>query len=200
MAKQARNQAEFELRLAKAMLQLDKKVQGITKAVDTYVDKQLTGHGGREYTTFNGCEVRSGALPVDVALQAVQYGAIRVALRVLPRMAEAFLKGQVLTFVQKVAAAKAAAAAMKAAGKKIPLVGDLVTVVVGLKGAIDYNAEMRTYIEAVLGCTPTDFDPSPMRYALNVQMAKVKAIGKREPRRVKRVHTRKPDGTDHRIV
>jgi len=138
------------------------------------------------------CNLNNGALPVSVALRAVDYGIARVALRVIPRMSEEFLERVVLKIVKQASGLVGSWLAVKILGKKIPLIGDLVYVFTGYGHETTYRDRFQKMIRAALGCSPSDFDKSPMKYAVNSRMQKTVAKDNRDPRHMKRVRTRRP--------
>jgi len=134
------------------------------------------------------CEVKSGALPVSAGLMAVNYGTARIALRVLPRLGKEIIEDQIVKII-----ASGLGTLYKALVKKrFPVIGDISGMVTGIKLDIDINKHLATSLTEILGCAPNEFDKNPMRKALNDKMRKVKERGKVEPRRVKKVHTRRP--------
>jgi len=138
------------------------------------------------------CNTNSGALPVSVALRAVDYGIARLALRVIPRMSEEFLERVVLKVVKQASGLVGAWIAVKIAGAKIPIIGDLVSIFVGYGHEKTYQDRFQKMIRSTLGCSPSDFDKAPMKYALNQRMQKTVLKDNTDARHMKRVSTRRP--------
>lgn len=161
---------------------------GIEKLKD--VDKDNTEQPAPDQS----CAVKSGALPVSTALKAIDYGALKIAFRVLPKQSIDLLKSAGLEVIAKMEGRLLAVLVKKTVKKRIPLAGDIAAVIAGTLTAKGYNDAMIALLRAVLGCVPNSYESSPMRYALNGKMQRVKSLGKREARKVKNVHTRKKDG------
>lgn len=129
------------------------------------------------------------AIPVSLALKAIHYGASRVALRVLPRVAIDFLDTVKNDFLGKLGIS----AVGKTALKKIPVVGQIGQVIFGAFNEAAYNARMQAMLRDVLGSESNVFENAPMRWAINKHVERVKIRTEAEPRRSKKVTTRKTD-------
>jgi hypothetical protein len=174
---------------ARILAKMDQFIKGQIAKAKQFSDEQIKKMSPLDMDPPDrSCEVKSGALPVSAGLMAVNYGCARLALRVLPRLGQKMISDQVLKMlgngmgtIFKILAAK-----------RIPVVGDIMSIGTGVALDIDVNDFLQKTITELLGCKPNEFDAMPMRKAINVKMGSVKVRGKNEPRRVKKVHTRRP--------
>jgi len=177
----------------KAMLRdIDSKVARLWSGFDAIAKKNIEASLPLDAVPDGKCEVRNGALPVSVALRAVDYGAARVVLRAVPRMAEEFLVKDVKAMVAQAGTLAGLWALAKATGKKFPVIGDLIAILTGYTIQKTFYDRYQKLIVSVLGCSPSDFDKAPMRYALNERMGKTVERDNKDDRHVKKVRTRRP--------
>lgn len=174
-----------------AMLRsIDDKMERLTDGFDKQVAKGLKAILPLEVTPDESCEVHSGALPVSVALRAVDYGLARVALRAVPKLSEEFLEKGIKKLIKQAGSLVGFWGAAKLLGKKIPVVGDLTQILIGYSDEKTFSDRFQKAIRAVLGCRPSAFDPSPMKFALNLRMAKTVKRDNQDRRLKAKVRTR----------
>lgn len=183
-------EAEQAAEIVKLIAKVDGTIQGWTKGLDAAFDGLESLLKTKLPEPEMSCAVGQAAIPVSTAMKAVEYGAARIALRVLPRMALDLLDLYIETFLGKALAL----ALLKAGGKSVPGVGTAAGIIASQKEQLAYNQKILELIIAALGCKPGAVEKQPMRAALAADVLKMKARVEREPRLVKNVTTRNPDG------
>lgn len=132
------------------------------------------------------CHAKSSAIPVDLAMRALQFGVLKIAFSVLPRMLQQFVKAE----VYEVAERGLAYFAGKRALQKIPAVGTILGIIIGGLHSVDYNRTLERRIRGVLGCKASQSDIVPMRKQINDLVTKMKERKAKQPRPSGPVRTR----------
>ena len=176
---------------AQALVDMDALIQSFTKKVDQLAETAVQGiageFGSAAEAPDTSCEAKRTVLPINLAMAALEYGEIKLAFRVLPRLGVKYIEQEFSEKIQKIAGR---AAAKKFSGF-VPLLGQLVEVLLGVKSERNINREIAAEIRAVLGCKPNILDPSPMRAAFNKLARGVVERVEKETRKTEPVATRK---------
>ncbi len=185
------------------MTESDKGFKIMRESLDAFVKKKMDALKKTEtrQPDFEG-EQKQAAIPSSVAKQAIYFGAMNVALRVIPRMAIPWLE----VLGEEIAGRVLGLMAGKVILKKIPLAGPMIGILSGYKLESDYNQKMADYIQSVLGDNSPaknmlQLEPNApydmglgMRAQMNNRVKKMKARTSKEQRRVDPVFTHNPNG------
>lgn len=176
-----------EVESAAQLIQLDLIIQKWAKKVDAMAEKALEALPERTPNDPDrSCELGQAAMRVKLPMKSVHAGQLKVVMRVVPRHLEHF----VMEYFVKLIEGAIAKLAAKAAFKKVPFIGQIVDVAVGVNATLDEMDRLEAEIHDALGCDATGAYEHPMRYDFNEVISDMKARTESEPRPTGPVRTR----------